>query len=360
MIVQGLDQVDHPAIARLHERCEVIYTHKDDRPGWLKLRTFGLGGSDIGAALGINPYTSPLKLWLQKTGQIPADDLSTKEQVYWGNRLEHIVLEDFAAATGYVVIDPAPKDHVATFVRRDRPTQRANPDGLYIDHDGELGVVEAKTGDWRTAEHWSDDSSPSWYESQDGWYLDTLGLTRSRIAALLGGNRFVIRDPAFTPAITARIGNFGVNWWQHHVVDGAQPDIDGSKASTDALNAMWERVAGQMELTHDDLELARAYAVARDAEKNAKTAKDLIGNQLRERLADYGEGMFQGVMVYSNKKIDRRTIDWEAVARRAAALAGIPDVLDLVEDEDRTDTTYRALNLGRSKKAKALLTPQGS
>lgn len=360
MIVQGLDQVDHPAIAALHERCEVVLTHKDDRPAWLELRKPGLGGSDIGCALGINPYTKPIKLWLQKTGQIPDDDLSNKEQVYWGNRLERIVGEDFAAATGYTVIDPAPEDYTATFIRRDRPTQRANPDFLYIDHDDDLGVLEAKTGDWRTAEHWADESAPAWYEAQDGWYCDTLGLTKSRIAALLGGNRFVIRDPAFTPELAARIGNFGTTWWERHVIGGLKPDIDGSKATTDALNAMWERVAGQMELPYELVETAREFAAARAEEKDAKARKDLLGNLLRDALADYGEGMFNGVMVYSNKVITTTKVDWEAVARKAAAMLDIPDVNDLIEDEHRKAGSYRRLDLGRSKPAKALLTPEGT
>lgn len=357
MILQGLDGLQHPAIDQLRERCEIVFTHVDDRDAWLELRAPGLGGSDIGAALGINPYTSPMKLWLQKTGQIPDDDLSSKEQVYWGNRLEHVVAEDFAAATGYTVIDPAPEDHVATFILRDRPTQRANPDRLYIDHSDELGVLECKTGDWRTKEHWEAEATPAWYRAQEGWYQDTLGVDRGRIAALLGGNRFVIRDPGFTPEVAARITAAGAAWWQRHVVEGHPPDVDGSKATTDALNAMWARVELQMELTYDDLELVRQFAAARADEKAAKDRKDELGNKLRWLLADYAEGMWQGISVFSNKRIDTAKTDWEAVARRLAAELGYADVNDLILPDDITEGSYRRLNLGQSKPAKALLLP---
>ena len=37
------------------------------RDDWLKARKQGLGSSDAATALGLNPYQSPLALWLEKT-----------------------------------------------------------------------------------------------------------------------------------------------------------------------------------------------------------------------------------------------------------------------------------------------------
>ena len=42
--------------------------------GWLKVRKNGIGGSDASVVCGINRYRSPVELWMDKTGQMPAQE----------------------------------------------------------------------------------------------------------------------------------------------------------------------------------------------------------------------------------------------------------------------------------------------
>jgi predicted phage-related endonuclease len=44
-------------------------THGLSRDEWLTVRKKGIGGSDAAAAIGLNPYQSPLELWMIKTGR---------------------------------------------------------------------------------------------------------------------------------------------------------------------------------------------------------------------------------------------------------------------------------------------------
>ncbi|OHX19559.1 hypothetical protein BI344_17800 [Chromobacterium sphagni] len=44
------------------------------REEWLALRNTGIGGSDAGTVLGINPYKTAYQLYLEKRGEIAADD----------------------------------------------------------------------------------------------------------------------------------------------------------------------------------------------------------------------------------------------------------------------------------------------
>ena len=47
------------------------------RNEWLNLRKTGLGGSDAGAVCGLNPYSSPLQVFYDKTSEEVQDkDLS--------------------------------------------------------------------------------------------------------------------------------------------------------------------------------------------------------------------------------------------------------------------------------------------
>ena len=58
---------------------------------WLMLRKTGIGGSDAGAVCGLNPYSSPMKLFFDKTTE------ETEEQDNEAMRQGHD-LEDYVAA----------------------------------------------------------------------------------------------------------------------------------------------------------------------------------------------------------------------------------------------------------------------
>ena len=66
------------------------------RDEWLELRRQGIGGSDAAAILGLNPWKTPMDVWLEKTGEFTRDD-EENEQMYWGTVLEAVVAEEFKA-----------------------------------------------------------------------------------------------------------------------------------------------------------------------------------------------------------------------------------------------------------------------
>ena len=78
--------------------CELVMTVKEmetSNDNWLKLRKAGIGGSDAAAILGMTPWKSPYQLWLEKTGEVEAEDISTKEVVHFGHVLEQVVADEF-------------------------------------------------------------------------------------------------------------------------------------------------------------------------------------------------------------------------------------------------------------------------
>ncbi len=68
------------------------------REEWLRLRKSGIGGSDAGAVCGMNPFSSPAKVFQDKT----SDEISEldSEAVRQGNDLEDYVARRFMKATG--------------------------------------------------------------------------------------------------------------------------------------------------------------------------------------------------------------------------------------------------------------------
>ena len=82
----------------------LVSTRDMSREQWLRIRKNGIGSSDAAAAVGLNPYQSPLELWMIKTGRDtdmpkinPSDDSSP---TYWGTLLEPFVAEFYQRQAG--------------------------------------------------------------------------------------------------------------------------------------------------------------------------------------------------------------------------------------------------------------------
>ena len=68
---------------------------------WLRLRKSGIGGSDAGAICGVNPYSSAMKVFRDKTSESVEEQDS--EAVRIGHDLEDYVAQRFTEATGLKV-----------------------------------------------------------------------------------------------------------------------------------------------------------------------------------------------------------------------------------------------------------------
>src|SRR5437868_8208262 len=83
---------------------KLVKTYDLDRDQWLTVRKTGIGSSDAGAAVGLNPYKSQLELWLEKTGRdggLPKTDPNDETSpMYWGTLLEPIVAAHYTRRTG--------------------------------------------------------------------------------------------------------------------------------------------------------------------------------------------------------------------------------------------------------------------
>ena len=70
------------------------------REEWERVRGMGIGGSDCGSVLGLNPYKSAYTLAAEKIGMIPPADLSGNAKVWFGTQLEPVVATRFEVVTG--------------------------------------------------------------------------------------------------------------------------------------------------------------------------------------------------------------------------------------------------------------------
>lgn len=147
-------------------------------------RNQGIGGSDIAIILGLSKYKTPYQLFLEKKGLSAKQDEGDSELMYWGNRLEPVIREEFALRNQVEVETPE------TLVHPFKSHLRANIDGYIPEWDS---VLEIKCSSIMMAKEWGvteTDAIPLFYLTQVAHYVNIANAKDACIAVLVGGNDY--------------------------------------------------------------------------------------------------------------------------------------------------------------------------
>ena len=112
------------------------------REEWLANRFNGIGGSEISAVVGCNPYMSNTELWEYKTGRKEREDISDKPYVQYGIKAEEHLRELFKL--DFPEYEVGYKEN-NSFHNSKYPWALASLDGWLRDDKGRIGVWECKT-----------------------------------------------------------------------------------------------------------------------------------------------------------------------------------------------------------------------
>lgn len=132
----------HAVIAKSHEE-------------WLIERQKGIGASDAGTILGVNPWKTNIELWEEKTGRRKAEDISDKPYVRYGNEAEEHIRALFALDHPELIVNyesPYKIIHNA-----DHEFITCTPDGELVDREtGRIGGLEIKTTEIMNGGKWAE------------------------------------------------------------------------------------------------------------------------------------------------------------------------------------------------------------
>lgn len=247
--------------------------------GWYKLRSQGLGGSEMAAVVGLSPWTSRFTLWHRKAGNIGPQEAS--ESMDWGHRLEPVILDAYAERFPDARVDRG----IGTHRHLRRRWQIGNPDAIkYTEKPYTATVVDAKTADKNDAFEWGPDGSdqvPPYYRVQLIHYGDVFEVQHADIALLLGGNDFRVYHLTWTEDEAAWLREEGERFWQS-VLDGDEPPLDGSDSTYQSVRELHPDIDGtEIPLDPDDY---RAWRDAADAvkehEQRMKAARAKCAQQM--------------------------------------------------------------------------------
>ena len=202
-----------------------IPTADMSREEWLKLRKKGIGGSDAGAICGLNPYSSSIKVYQDKTSETTED--IDNEAMRLGRDLEDYVAKRFTEETGLRV-----RRSRQMYVNKDHPFMFADVDRLIV---GEDAGLECKTASAYSADKWKDGAVPAHYALQCYHYMVVTGKKTWYIAALVLGQEFCWTKLTWDDEIIRNMILLEENFWNGQVVPRKIPDPDGSKACDEVL-----------------------------------------------------------------------------------------------------------------------------
>ncbi len=279
---------------------------------WLEYRKLGIGGSDASVVCGISRYKSPVELWLDKTGQLPAQEAG--EAAYWGTQLEALVRAEFTKRTGIEV------SIVKQLLQSEEyPFMLANLDGICEVPDVGTCIFEAKTASAYKAGEW-DDAIPDEYQLQIQHYMAVTGYKGAYIAALIGGNTFRWKFVERDEELISMLIELETNFW-NHVREQTPPPLDGSDASAKFLSERFPNSTPKSAITLPDAaaDLLVQYDEACEQLEEVTERKQKAENLLKEMLGENEVGT-SGSRIITWKSVSQERLDSKTLKAEHPAL----------------------------------------
>ena len=267
-------------------------THED----WLVERNKSLGGSDIGAVLGMNEYSSPYTVWADKTGKLPP--FEGNEWTRLGNDLEGYVAQRFMEVSGLKVMNDT-----ATWRNDKYPHLHANIDRRVV---GMKAGVECKLTSEMNAKKYKNGEFPDRFYAQCVEYLAVTEYERWYLAVLIYGKGIKIYqmtrilndvvpewceasvyvDDGEIEALVKTTADF----WNNHVVTNIPPMADGSDSTSETLKTIYPESNGEtvslMAFESDLQEYAQLSSLLDDMEKQ----REEVANRIKGFMGEASKG----------------------------------------------------------------------
>lgn len=272
----------------------------EERLEWLRERQKGIGGSDIGAILGLNKYKTAFEVYLEKTEPI-LNIGEQSESAYWGDQFEEVVAKEFEKRTGKKV-----RRDRRHFQNKKYPFMIANIDRRVV---GENSILECKTANQYLAKEWEEEEVPASYLVQVQHYLAVTGAAKGYIAVLIGGQKFIWKEVERDDELIEYIIEAEKEFWKM-VQEKTPPALDGSSAAEKWVNEKYKKVNEgeviQLDSSWKDL-LKKRVELKEYKDSVDKEIKE-IDNQLKQNIkhAEYANAPGYSI---SYKSVSQKRLD---------------------------------------------------
>ena len=180
-----------------------------------------LGGSDIGAILGLSRFRSPLEVWMEKTGK----EVKTLDSLplRFGSFAESFVASEYSRSTGFDLIHDE-----SIYVHPEYSFMSAHIDRFVLENDSPSPsrILECKTANPFSAGDWGEvgsDQVPLTYLCQCIWYMAITNINRVDLAVLFGNSDFRIYEISRDQELESTILQKASFFWNAYVLHDVPP-----------------------------------------------------------------------------------------------------------------------------------------
>jgi putative phage-type endonuclease len=193
-----------------------------------RTRPIGIGGTDIGAILGLSPYKTPLELWSELvSGDSPAHrDLL---HLRYGQHTESFVAREYERVSQMFTVK-----HEPTLFHKNHGYMFGHVDRFVLDTpavvDGAVtaqSLLECKTSSAFSKNDWGEpgtDQVPPLYLVQCAWYLAITECERADLAVLIGNGDFRVYTIERDMELEGLIISHAQHFWDEHVIGKKPPE----------------------------------------------------------------------------------------------------------------------------------------
>jgi len=244
---------------------------------WLRERKNYLGGSDLGAIAGLNPYRTALDVYLDKT----SDDIrcETSPAMRWGTLLEDTIAKEYAEVTGQTIeIEPNTIYH---------PSMKflgANIDRWVGDKEY---VLECKTAGFTRGKEWGEegtDQIPESYLVQVAYYAAICAVPKVDIAVLIGGQDFRIYTYERNKELEEKLIKIACNFWHNHIEKRIPPKCVNTK---DTFNLFPQSNYHEIVAESNIIEKLQELKGTKEEESRIQSTIEKLKTDIQEFMRDY-------------------------------------------------------------------------
>jgi putative phage-type endonuclease len=195
-----------------------------------RTRPLGIGGTDIGAILGLSPYKTPLELWSEL---VSGEDAPNRDLIHlrFGQHAESFIASEYERATDHFTVKHAPtlfhKQHGFMFGHVDRFVVETPDTPAVVDGCITAGkLLECKTSSAYSKNDWGEpgtDQVPPLYLVQCAWYMAITECQSADLAVLIGNSDFRMYTIERDLELEGLIVSHAQHFWFEHVLGQVPP-----------------------------------------------------------------------------------------------------------------------------------------
>jgi putative phage-type endonuclease len=292
---------------------------KENYDAWLEFRTNGIGASEVGTILGLNPYKSAAELFYQKIGKIP-QKIEENIAMFMGNRLESVVGElweyysedeatfisnfnngkktrGYRTIEGYLINDKYPHLFFSPdgLICNDSKLDAYEIEGEKVTFENTKGILEIKTISGFASKQWEGGVPPS-YVVQIMTYMLGLDVNYGEIAFFEDGRKLSVTELSRNEAICHEIVTKTTEFWERVLAarqdmencELYEPEPEGTTAYESFLNKKYsESESKTIQGTDEYYQWAHMHKMLLDEAKEKESESLEYSNKIKNLMKDH-------------------------------------------------------------------------